>query len=129
MHLFKKSDPNNNFIQVGRNLLDVDLSRVVPNMNNREKDWTKPLPFEKSKEPYEYCQKDHRDKFYTRDAFLNQPLKKDIYSMQSKSSDAYGWYPPIDNHIHLKFGISTYEGGVDFNKAFRGTTKPKEEAP
>ena len=39
MHLFKKSDPNNNFIQVGRNLLDVDLSRVVPNMNNREKDW------------------------------------------------------------------------------------------
>jgi len=45
------------------------------------------------------------------------------------SNDQYGWLPPIDNFVQCGYGLTIYEGGVEFTKPlFRGSVN-KEKAP
>lgn len=47
---------------------------------------------------------------YDRGRFLNTKLQKDLYSVPIKSSDEYGWLPPIDNCVRLGHELKSIEG-------------------
>ena len=82
--LFKKDDQNNTFLTVGKSIMFVDTSKIDPTLENRNKR-SQALPFEIKNQRNEYCNKDIKDKQFTREKFLNQPLNKDLYKYPVKS--------------------------------------------
>merc|ERR1712032_136344 len=107
--LFKKEDQNNTFLTVGKSIMFVDTSKIDPTLENKKKR-TQVLPFEIKNQKYEYCNKDIKDRQFTREKFLNQPLNKDLYKFPVMSSDEYGWRPPIDDFVDNGYGINNLEG-------------------
>ena len=76
--MFKKEDKNNSSVKVGCSLNFVDTSKVDPTLE-KDRKRTVSMPYEEKFKPYTYCNKDHKDKQFTREKFLNQPMMKDVY--------------------------------------------------
>lgn len=84
MGVFKKKDTNNRMVKIGQSILFVDTSKIDPTLEDSKRR-TQPLPFETKQQKYDYCNKDSKDKAFTREKFLSQTLNKDVYRFPLKS--------------------------------------------
>lgn len=76
--IYREDDKNNGNIKIGSNLYDIDTSKVDPTIEKKKEKKTI-LPFEDNYKPYSYCNKDHRDRAYTKEQFLKRDMPKDVY--------------------------------------------------
>ena len=68
--MFKKTSVNNASIKIGNSLQHVDSSKIDPTLEADSKTRVF-MPYEEKNKPYTYCNKDKKDKTFTKDKFMN----------------------------------------------------------
>ena len=92
-------------VQIGRNLKEITFDREGVKRHTISKPKERPWHLDELfglgpvREPFRRKMK--QDRHYDRQKFLNRENAKELYKVPLRSSDAYGWFPPLDDMVFL----------------------------
>ena len=109
---FKTTDDLFSTVKIGSNLDTIDLSQTRL-VQAKEKENARQMRHYAYLESILLNRIDDREvvgkkqRAFDQQRFYNQPLSKDLYRYPLKSSDAYGWRPPVEKYAKTGFELKS----------------------